>query len=147
MIVTAHPVSCERGRRHPLRGVRGHQVCPQRQHCTQQKESQYGSRGERLPLGGIALPSADEQEWREAITEYADSFRATALRHRWMCTVLGQKPTPSKRRTRWGSQTVNSIRASKWCSTDWLPGCHGSSTAGRHAELFEPEQSGLSAPK
>jgi AcrR family transcriptional regulator len=38
----------------------------------------------------IAVPSADNPDWRAAATEAARSFRATALRHPWLASVLGQ---------------------------------------------------------
>ncbi|MFJ8774610.1 TetR/AcrR family transcriptional regulator [Streptomyces microflavus] len=41
-------------------------------------------------LGEVVPPPEDATDWREAITEFAASFRATALRHPWLCAVLGQ---------------------------------------------------------
>ncbi len=41
-------------------------------------------------LGEIVLSPADSPDWRAAVTQLAVSFRATTLRHPWMCTVLGQ---------------------------------------------------------
>ncbi|MFJ1868773.1 TetR/AcrR family transcriptional regulator [Streptomyces sp. NPDC088097] len=41
-------------------------------------------------LGEIVLPEADDGNWREAVTACAGSFRATALRHPWVCAELGQ---------------------------------------------------------
>ncbi|MGW5852281.1 TetR/AcrR family transcriptional regulator [Streptomyces sp. NPDC055254] len=41
-------------------------------------------------LGEIVRPPADGGDWRAAVRQYADSFRATAVRHPWMCAVLGQ---------------------------------------------------------
>ncbi|MFD3543393.1 TetR/AcrR family transcriptional regulator [Streptomyces sp. NPDC058662] len=41
-------------------------------------------------LGEVVRPPADGPDWRAAVTRYADSFRATAVRHPWMCAVLGQ---------------------------------------------------------
>ncbi|MEU9235511.1 TetR/AcrR family transcriptional regulator [Streptomyces subrutilus] len=41
-------------------------------------------------LAEIALPAADSPDWRAAVTELAVSFRATTLRHPWMCGVLGR---------------------------------------------------------
>ena len=38
----------------------------------------------------IAVPPADGPDWRAAATEAAGSFRATALRHPWLASVLGQ---------------------------------------------------------
>ncbi|MET7858721.1 TetR/AcrR family transcriptional regulator C-terminal domain-containing protein [Streptomyces sp. NPDC005318] len=38
----------------------------------------------------IAVPSAGSPDWRAATTEAARSFRATALRHPWLASVLGQ---------------------------------------------------------
>ena len=38
----------------------------------------------------IAVPPADSPDWRAAATEAARSFRATALRHPWLASVLGQ---------------------------------------------------------
>lgn len=38
----------------------------------------------------IAVPPADNPDWRAAATEAARSFRATALRHPWLASVLGQ---------------------------------------------------------
>ncbi|MET7652323.1 MULTISPECIES: TetR/AcrR family transcriptional regulator C-terminal domain-containing protein [unclassified Streptomyces] len=38
----------------------------------------------------IHVPSADGADWRAAVTEAAGSFRATALRHPWLSSVLGQ---------------------------------------------------------
>jgi AcrR family transcriptional regulator len=38
----------------------------------------------------IAVPPADSPDWRAAATEAAGSFRATALRHPWLASVLGQ---------------------------------------------------------
>jgi len=38
----------------------------------------------------IAVPPADSPDWRAATTEAARSFRATALRHPWLASVLGQ---------------------------------------------------------
>ncbi|MFE4331600.1 TetR/AcrR family transcriptional regulator [Streptomyces sp. NPDC056831] len=37
-----------------------------------------------------ADPEADSPDWRAATTEAARSFRATALRHPWLSSVLGQ---------------------------------------------------------
>ncbi|MGW5852277.1 TetR/AcrR family transcriptional regulator [Streptomyces sp. NPDC055254] len=42
-------------------------------------------------LGEVTPPPADHPDWRAALTEFADSFRATALRHPWLCTLLGQE--------------------------------------------------------
>ncbi|MEZ0064440.1 AcrR family transcriptional regulator [Streptacidiphilus sp. MAP12-20] len=38
----------------------------------------------------IAVPPAGGPDWRAAATEAAASFRATALRHPWLSSVLGQ---------------------------------------------------------
>ncbi|MFI6444319.1 TetR/AcrR family transcriptional regulator [Kitasatospora sp. NPDC050543] len=38
----------------------------------------------------ITVPPADGPDWRGAATEAARSFRATALRHPWLASVLGQ---------------------------------------------------------
>ena len=38
----------------------------------------------------IAVPAAGNPDWRAAVTEAAGSFRATALRHPWLASVLGQ---------------------------------------------------------
>ncbi|WP_425247531.1 TetR/AcrR family transcriptional regulator [Streptomyces sp. NEAU-NA10] len=38
----------------------------------------------------IHVPDADAPDWRAAVTEAASSFRATALRHPWLSSVLGQ---------------------------------------------------------
>jgi AcrR family transcriptional regulator len=38
----------------------------------------------------IAIPSATGPDWRAAVTGAARSFRATALRHPWLASVLGQ---------------------------------------------------------
>ncbi|MEU9985278.1 TetR/AcrR family transcriptional regulator C-terminal domain-containing protein [Streptomyces sp. NPDC048045] len=38
----------------------------------------------------IHVPPADSPDWRAAVTEAAVSFRATALRHPWVSSVLGQ---------------------------------------------------------
>ena len=51
-----------------------------------------GRRRDRRPLAGLrrADPEADSPDWRAAATEAARSFRATALRHPWLSSVLGQ---------------------------------------------------------
>ncbi|MFJ9841094.1 TetR/AcrR family transcriptional regulator [Kitasatospora sp. NPDC101155] len=41
-------------------------------------------------FGEIALPPADSPNWRAAAVEAAQAFRATALRHPWLSSVLGQ---------------------------------------------------------
>ncbi|MFF7992731.1 TetR/AcrR family transcriptional regulator [Kitasatospora xanthocidica] len=41
-------------------------------------------------FGEMALPPADSPDWRAAATEAAEAFRATALRHPWLSSVLGQ---------------------------------------------------------
>jgi AcrR family transcriptional regulator len=38
----------------------------------------------------MAIPAADGPDWRAAVAEAARSFRATALRHPWLASVLGQ---------------------------------------------------------
>ena len=38
----------------------------------------------------ITVPSPGDSDWRAAVTEAARSFRATALRHPWLASVLGQ---------------------------------------------------------
>ncbi|MFF3329750.1 TetR/AcrR family transcriptional regulator C-terminal domain-containing protein [Streptomyces sp. NPDC002888] len=38
----------------------------------------------------IHVPPADSPDWRAAVAEAAHSFRATALRHPWLSSVLGQ---------------------------------------------------------
>ncbi|SHN03967.1 TetR/AcrR family transcriptional regulator [Cryptosporangium aurantiacum] len=38
----------------------------------------------------ITVPPAGSTDWRAAVTEAAGSFRATALRHPWLASVLGQ---------------------------------------------------------
>src|SRR5262249_54403860 len=38
----------------------------------------------------IEAPPADSPDWRAAVAETARSFRATALRHPWVASVLGQ---------------------------------------------------------
>jgi AcrR family transcriptional regulator len=38
----------------------------------------------------ITVPPAGDPGWRAAVTEAARSFRATALRHPWVASVLGQ---------------------------------------------------------
>ncbi|WP_037675817.1 TetR/AcrR family transcriptional regulator C-terminal domain-containing protein [Streptomyces griseus] len=38
----------------------------------------------------IHVPDADSPDWRAAAAEAAHSFRATALRHPWLSSVLGQ---------------------------------------------------------
>lgn len=37
----------------------------------------------------ITVPSAEGSDWRAAVTEAAASFRAAALRHPWLSSVLG----------------------------------------------------------
>lgn len=41
-------------------------------------------------FGEISVPPADSPDWRAAATEAAGSFRASALRHPWLASVLGQ---------------------------------------------------------
>ncbi|MGJ5895205.1 TetR/AcrR family transcriptional regulator C-terminal domain-containing protein [Streptomyces niveiscabiei] len=41
-------------------------------------------------FGEIAVPPADGDNWRGAVTDAAFSFRATILRHPWLASVLGQ---------------------------------------------------------
>ncbi|MFI8082770.1 TetR/AcrR family transcriptional regulator C-terminal domain-containing protein [Kitasatospora sp. NPDC086009] len=41
-------------------------------------------------FGESTVPPADSPDWREAVAEAAESFRATALRHPWLASVLGQ---------------------------------------------------------
>ncbi|MFE6050103.1 TetR/AcrR family transcriptional regulator C-terminal domain-containing protein [Kitasatospora sp. NPDC056446] len=41
-------------------------------------------------FGEMDLPPADSPDWRAAAVEAADAFRATALRHPWLSSVLGQ---------------------------------------------------------
>lgn len=41
-------------------------------------------------FGEITVPAAGSADWRAATTEAAGSFRATALRHPWLASVLGQ---------------------------------------------------------
>ncbi len=41
-------------------------------------------------FGEITLPPADSPDWRSAVTQAAQAFRATALRHSWLSSVLGQ---------------------------------------------------------
>lgn len=43
-------------------------------------------------FGEIAIPPASQatRDWRAAATDAAQSFRATALRHPWLASVLGQ---------------------------------------------------------
>lgn len=38
----------------------------------------------------IGVPEPGGTDWRAAVAEAAESFRATALRHRWLASVLGQ---------------------------------------------------------
>ncbi|RST12471.1 TetR family transcriptional regulator [Streptomyces sp. WAC05374] len=38
----------------------------------------------------IVVPDAGGADWRTAVTGAAESFRATALRHPWLASVLGQ---------------------------------------------------------
>ncbi|MFJ7271322.1 TetR/AcrR family transcriptional regulator [Streptomyces sp. NPDC099050] len=42
-------------------------------------------------LGEVERPAADSPDWRAALTEFAASFRTVALRHPWLCTLLGQE--------------------------------------------------------
>ncbi|MFD3941702.1 TetR/AcrR family transcriptional regulator C-terminal domain-containing protein [Streptomyces sp. NPDC058579] len=41
-------------------------------------------------FGEISVPPADSPDWRAAAIEAAGSFRASALRHPWLASVLGQ---------------------------------------------------------
>ncbi|MFC5145268.1 TetR/AcrR family transcriptional regulator C-terminal domain-containing protein [Streptomyces aureoversilis] len=41
-------------------------------------------------FGEMVVPPADSADWRTAATRAAASFRATALRHPWLSSVLGQ---------------------------------------------------------
>lgn len=41
-------------------------------------------------LGEVTVPPADEEDWRTTVAGCAHSFRATALRHPWLCAELGQ---------------------------------------------------------
>ncbi|MEU4272312.1 TetR/AcrR family transcriptional regulator C-terminal domain-containing protein [Streptomyces sp. NPDC026092] len=41
-------------------------------------------------FGEISVPPADSADWRAAAIEAAGSFRAAALRHPWLASVLGQ---------------------------------------------------------
>ncbi|MFI8453940.1 TetR/AcrR family transcriptional regulator C-terminal domain-containing protein [Kitasatospora sp. NPDC101447] len=41
-------------------------------------------------FGEMALPAAGSPDWRAAAAEAAEGFRATALRHPWLSSVLGQ---------------------------------------------------------
>ena len=40
--------------------------------------------------GEIIVPATDGSDWRAAAVQTAGSFRATALRHPWLASVLGQ---------------------------------------------------------
>ena len=40
--------------------------------------------------GEIRVPDAGGPDWRAAVTEAADAFRTTSLRHPWLSSVLGQ---------------------------------------------------------
>src|SRR5256886_17237127 len=57
----------------------------------------------------IIVPPADSPDWRAAAPETARSFRATALRHPWGASVLGQAglahlgPTPMSPSARLGA--------------------------------------------
>ncbi|WP_367129799.1 MULTISPECIES: TetR/AcrR family transcriptional regulator C-terminal domain-containing protein [Streptomyces] len=41
-------------------------------------------------FGEMAVPAADSADWRTTASQAAASFRATALRHPWLSSVLGQ---------------------------------------------------------
>ncbi|MGK5732250.1 TetR/AcrR family transcriptional regulator [Streptomyces sp. URMC 124] len=41
-------------------------------------------------FGEVVVPAADSADWRTAAARAAASFRATALRHPWLSSVLGQ---------------------------------------------------------
>lgn len=41
-------------------------------------------------LKEVTVPQTDEEDWRRAVAGCAHSFRATALRHPWLCAELGQ---------------------------------------------------------
>lgn len=41
-------------------------------------------------FGEMVVPSADSADWRTVTAQAAASFRATALRHPWLSSVLGQ---------------------------------------------------------
>ncbi|XMN11115.1 TetR/AcrR family transcriptional regulator [Streptomyces griseobrunneus] len=41
-------------------------------------------------LGEVVVPEDGARNWRDAVNACAESFRATALRHPWVCTELGQ---------------------------------------------------------
>ncbi|MEV4505579.1 TetR/AcrR family transcriptional regulator C-terminal domain-containing protein [Streptomyces klenkii] len=41
-------------------------------------------------FGEMTVPAADSADWRTAASQAAASFRATALRHPWLSSVLGQ---------------------------------------------------------
>lgn len=41
-------------------------------------------------FGEIRVPAAGGNDWRDGVADLAGSFRATALRHPWLVSVLGQ---------------------------------------------------------
>ncbi|MFE9427125.1 TetR/AcrR family transcriptional regulator [Kitasatospora sp. NPDC006697] len=41
-------------------------------------------------FGEIAVPAEPAVDWRAGVVEAAEAFRATALRHPWLASVLGQ---------------------------------------------------------
>ncbi|MER6344845.1 TetR/AcrR family transcriptional regulator C-terminal domain-containing protein [Streptomyces sp. NPDC001532] len=43
----------------------------------------------------IHVPPADSPDWRAAASEAAGSFRATALRHPWLPSVLARRAWPT----------------------------------------------------
>ncbi|MEV6972408.1 TetR/AcrR family transcriptional regulator C-terminal domain-containing protein [Kitasatospora sp. NPDC093806] len=41
-------------------------------------------------FGEVVVPDAGAPDWRAAVTETCESFRATVLRHPWLASVIGQ---------------------------------------------------------
>jgi AcrR family transcriptional regulator len=44
-------------------------------------------------IGEVVIPGAVPDDWREALTEIARRTRATWLRHPWVLSAFGQRPT------------------------------------------------------
>ncbi|HEX5205244.1 TetR/AcrR family transcriptional regulator [Paractinoplanes rhizophilus] len=57
-------------------------------------------------LGEVYVPEPADAPWRVSVTVFANSLRATLLRHPWMIGLLGNKPTLGPNAMRMGDRLV-----------------------------------------
>lgn len=69
-------------------------------------------------MAEVTTPEAAAGEWRGALAEFARGLRATIVRHSWLTTVMGMRPTIGPRWTHLSDWMLGVLTAAGFRTTD-----------------------------